>query len=163
MTPRLTRRSAALLALAVLGLGGCAKLRSHQGYVVDADLVNSVRAGVDTKDSVMGTLGQPTFVGQFNPNEWYYVSRDSSNFAYNVPSPIAQLTIKVTFDAAGNVTKVERTGLDKVASVEPYGKATPTLGRKRGFFQDLFGNIGTVGAGGLGGAGGGAGGPGGGN
>ena len=162
MTPRLTRRSAALLALAIVGLGGGSKLRSHQGYVVDPDLVNSVRAGVDTKDSVMGTLGQPTFVGQFNTNEWYYVSRDSSNFAYNVPTPISQLTLKVTFDAAGNVTKVERTGLEKVSSVEPYGKSTPTLGRKRGFFQDLFGNIGTVGAGGLGGAGG-AGGPGGGN
>ena len=35
----------------------------------------------------MNTLGQPTFVGQFNANEWYYVSRDSTNFAYNVPSP----------------------------------------------------------------------------
>lgn len=158
MTPRLNRRSAALIALVALGLGGCTKLRSHQGYVVDADLVNAVRAGVDTRDSVMGTLGQPTFVGQFDDHVWYYVSRDSSGYAYNLPSPIAQMTIKVTFDDKGNVIKVENTGLDKVSSVTPYGKTTPTLGRKRGFFQDLFGNIGTVGAGGVGGAGGGGGG-----
>ena len=34
----------------------------------------------------------------------------------------------------------------EVASINPYGKTTPTVGRKRGFFDDLFGNIGAVGA-----------------
>ena len=41
--------------------------------------------------------------------------------------------------------------MEQVASVDPYGKTTPTLGRKRGLFEDLFGNIGTVGAAGVGG------------
>jgi hypothetical protein len=45
-------------------------------------------------------------------------------------------------------------GLDQVASISPDGKTTPTLGRQRGFFQDLFGNIGSVGAPGTGGGGG---------
>lgn len=143
-----------LIATAALGLGGCAKLRSHQGYVVDPDLVNSVRAGIDTRDSVLGTLGRPSFTGQFGDNTWYYVSRDSLNYAYNMPNPMAQTTIKVTFDKAGNVIKVEKMGLDTVAQVTPYGKTTPTLGRKRGFFQELFGNIGSVGAPGAGAPGG---------
>ena len=31
-----------------------------------------------------------------------------------------------------------------IASVDPVGDYTPTLGRKRSFFDELFGNIGTI-------------------
>ena len=44
------------------------------------------------------------------------------------------------------------------ADADPAGAETPTLGRERSFFEDLFGNIGQVGAGGMGQS---AGGPGG--
>jgi hypothetical protein len=49
-------------------------------------------------------------------------------------------------------------------NVAPTHRTTPTLGRKRSFFEELFGNIGSVGAPGLpsgGGGGGGGGNPGG--
>ena len=41
---------------------------------------------------------------------------------------------------------VERTGMEKIAHVVPFGDKTPTLGSKRGFFRELFGNIGRVGS-----------------
>ena len=34
--------------------------------------------------------------------------------------------------------------------LQPDGDKTPTLGRERGFLEDLFGNIGQVGAAGVG-------------
>jgi outer membrane protein assembly factor BamE (lipoprotein component of BamABCDE complex) len=122
-------------------------VRTHQGYVVDAELVAAIQPGVDNRESVLRTLGRPTFTSQFDQKEWYYVSRDSSNMAYNSPNPKTQVTLRVTFDAAGNVAGVEQTGIEKVASVNPSNKTTPTLGRKRTFFEDLFGNIGQVGTG----------------
>ncbi|EZP51007.1 MULTISPECIES: outer membrane protein assembly factor BamE [Sphingomonas] len=141
--------------LAGLGLtvaaGGCAPLRSHQGYIIDADLVNSVQPGVDNRQSVASTLGQPTIASQFAPQDWYYVARDSRNLNFQKPKPKDQIALKISFDAKGTVTSVTRTGVDQIASIDPYGKTTPTLGRKRGFFEDLFGNIGTVGAAGAGG------------
>ena len=130
-------------------LGGCTQLRSHQGYVIDPQLVNSVQPGVDTRDSIAKVLGNPSYTGQFG-GDWYYVSRDSRNYAFRTPHPRTQTTIQISFNAAGTVTAVRRSGLDEVASLAPYGKTTPTLGRKRSFFQDLFGNIGTVGAAGIG-------------
>lgn len=133
---------------AAVMLGGCTKLRSHQGYITDADLINSVQAGVDNRDSVRSTLGTPTFVGQFDENEWFYLGRDSRNFAYNRPNPVDQTVIRVRFDQAGNVTAVTREGMENVVAINPTDRKTPTLGRDRSFFQDLFGNIGTVGAGG---------------
>ena len=59
--------------------------------------------------------------------------------------------LAVKFDAAGNVVATDRTGLEKVAFFSPDGDETPTLGRERTFFEDLFGNIGVVGAPGSGG------------
>jgi outer membrane protein assembly factor BamE (lipoprotein component of BamABCDE complex) len=132
---------------------GCAPLRSHQGYIVDTDLVNSVQPGVDTRQSVQQTLGKPTVTGQFGGGDWYYVARDSRNYGFQTPKVREQVTVQISFNEAGVVSGVRRGGVDQVASVDPYGKTTPTLGRKRGFFQDLFGNIGTVGAAGAGGAG----------
>jgi len=136
--------------LAMLGATACTPIRSHQGYIVDKELVDSVQPGVDNRESVLQTLGRPTLTSQFNQGEWYYVGRDSRNFGYSDPKVREQTTIRVRFDANGNVVGVDRMGKELVASVDPYGKTTPTLGRKRSFFQDLFGNIGTVGAPGAG-------------
>ncbi|WP_298090910.1 outer membrane protein assembly factor BamE [uncultured Sphingomonas sp.] len=136
----------------VLALAGtaCTPLRSHQGYVVDTDLVNSVQPGVDNRQSVLQTLGQPTITSQFEGGDWYYVARDSRNLGFTKPKAQAQITLQISFDQAGNVTAIRRGGIEQVASITPDGKTTPTLGRKRGFFQDLFGNIGSVGAPGAG-------------
>ncbi|MCP3730458.1 outer membrane protein assembly factor BamE [Sphingomonas sp. MG17] len=143
----------AAAGLALLGAGACAPLRSYQGYVVDADLVNSVQVGVDNRQSVLATLGKPTLTSQFNEGEWYYIGRDSRNYAFNDPKAKAQTALRIRFDAQGTVSEVTRTGVEQVASINPSDKKTPTLGRERGFFEDLFGNIGTVGAPGAGGPG----------
>ena len=143
-----------LLATALaVAASACAPLRSHQGYVVDADLLNSVQPGVDNRQSVLATLGQPSFASQFNQGDWYYISRDSRNYAFNTPKAREQLTVQISFDPAGNVTAIRKSGVEQVASISPAKRTTPTLGRERGFFDDLFGNIGTVGAAGTGAAG----------
>jgi outer membrane protein assembly factor BamE (lipoprotein component of BamABCDE complex) len=143
-SPRLAG-GAALIA-AALAASACTPVRSHQGYVVDKELVDAIQPGIDTRTSVLETLGRPTLTSQFDENTWYYVAREARNLAYQDPKVRSQLTLRVRFDAAGNVASVDRMGADLVASIDPYGKTTPTLGHKRGFFEDLFGNIGTVGA-----------------
>lgn len=145
--------------LALLAAGACAPLRSHQGYIVDAELVNSIRPGVDNRQSVLATLGHPSFASQFNQGDWYYVARDSRNYAFNKPKVREQLTLQISFDPAGTVSAIRKSGKEQVASIDPMGKTTPTLGRERGFFDDLFGNIGAVGAAGGGAPGGGRTGP----
>jgi hypothetical protein len=55
---------ATLIAALTLSTG-CTRLRSHQGYIGDQTLLNSVQPGVDNKESVQASLGRPTFVGQF--------------------------------------------------------------------------------------------------
>jgi outer membrane protein assembly factor BamE (lipoprotein component of BamABCDE complex) len=143
------------LALGLTLTAACVPLRSHQGYIIDADLVNSVQPGVDNRQSVLQTLGRPTLAAQFDEGDWYYLARDSRNYAFNNPKAAKQVTLQISFDRAGTVSAIRRTGEEQVASINPSDKSTPTLGRQRGFFEDLFGNIGTVGAPGAGGGAGG--------
>lgn len=145
------RRVVAVVALVGIGLSaaGCTRIRGRQGFLFDENLAASIQPGVDNRDSVGGTLGRPSFVGQFDQRDWYYVSRDTRQLAFNTPKPSAQTVLHIRFDPAGNVATVERTGLEKIASINPSDDKTPTLGRDRSFFQELFGNIGSVG--GLGG------------
>lgn len=134
------------IALAALLATGCASTRIHKGAVIDTQLASSIQPGVDNKASVEKLLGRPTFTGQFTPNDWYYVARDTTQIAFRSPKLNRQTTLLVKFDAAGNVTAVQRTGKELVLNVDPTGRRTPTLGRKRSFFEELFGGIGSVGA-----------------
>ena len=151
------RSALALVALAAL-TGGCASIRDHRGYLVDAALVDSVQPGVDNRQSVERALGRPTFISQFGEKAWFYVSQETRQTAFRRPQTREQTILRVRFDPAGNVAGVDRAAAEKVVRLDPDGHKTPTLGKNRGFLEDLFGNIGSVGAPGVGGGGGGAGG-----
>ena len=147
MKVALLRLSAA--ALGATALAGCAAVHTHRGAVIDSQLATAIQPGIDNKASVEKLLGRPSFTGQFTPNEWYYVSRDTAQFAFRNPRTMRQTVLLVKFDPAGNVTSVGRTGKELALNVDPTGRETPTLGRKQSFFEELFNNIGTVGTPGL--------------
>jgi outer membrane protein assembly factor BamE (lipoprotein component of BamABCDE complex) len=139
------------IAVAVAAaLAGCATNRVHKGAVIDQQLASSVQPGVDNKASVEKLLGRPTFIGEFSPNEWYYVSRETNSVAFRNPRVSRQNVLHISFDAKGNVQSVGHTGKELVMNVSPTHRSTPTLGRKKSFFDELFSNIGQVGSGGLG-------------
>jgi outer membrane protein assembly factor BamE (lipoprotein component of BamABCDE complex) len=139
-------RIRALLAIslaAALG-SGCTAIREHRGYVLDTVLVAAVQPGIDNRESVQTTLGRPTFTGQFDQRDWYYVSRETKQLAFARPQPTEQTVLHIRFNEAGTVERVDRTGLELARAVSPSGDRTPTLGSERSFFEDVFGNIGAV-------------------
>lgn len=152
-------RGFAAAAVLTAAAGGCASIKDHRGYIVDTALVESLQPGIDNRTSVERSLGRPTFVSQFGQPAWYYVSVDTRQRPFAGARTTDQTVLRIRFDEKGNVAAVDKAGPEKIARLDPEGKKTPTLGRDRGFLEDLFGNIGTVGAPGMGG---GAGAPGGG-
>lgn len=142
------------LASAALAVGGCSSIHDHRGYMIDQALLESVQPTIDNQQSVERTLGRPTFVSQFGEPIWYYVATDTKTAAFRSPRTEKQTVLRIRFDDRGNVAAVDKAGMERVVRLHPDSKITPTLGRKRTFIEDLFGNIGTVGAGGGGGAGG---------
>jgi outer membrane protein assembly factor BamE (lipoprotein component of BamABCDE complex) len=158
MAGRVSRigRTAAML-LAVPLASGCASIVNHRGYIADELLLRSVQAGIDNRQSVEKTLGRPSFVSQFGPPVWYYTASNTRQAPFTSPRIYENAVFAVHFDQAGNVASVERSGMERVARINPEDDSTPTLGRERGFLEDLFGNIGAVGTAGGGGGGGGGG------
>lgn len=150
MTLRLRIITTAAIGLA---LAGCASIDDRHGYVADEALVQAVTPGIDNQTSVEMTLGRPTFASQFGEPVWYYVTSTTSRTPFGRPRITDHRALAVYFDGEGNVTSVERTGMDLVAQINPEGDETPTLGRDSGFFEDLFGNIGQIGSGAGGGGG----------
>jgi outer membrane protein assembly factor BamE (lipoprotein component of BamABCDE complex) len=139
------------VALAGLGLSGCSSIRETRGYVQDQALVQSIQPGVDNQRSVEGTLGRPSYVSEYGDKTWYYVSSITGRRPFVRPRIQNHSVLAISFDAAGNVAQVDRSGIESVVFLSPDGDETPTLGRERGFLEDLFGNIGQVGAPGVGG------------
>lgn len=138
-------KTATAIAAAML-LAGCIGTHDHRGAVIDTEMVSAVQVGVDNKESVQRTLGRPTFAGNFSDNDWYYVSRDTKTFAFRNPRVTKQTVLHVRFDEAGNVVAVQQTGPEMIAKIDPVNDRTPTLGRKRSLWDDIFGNIGAVGS-----------------
>ena len=139
-------RIGAVLGAAAL-MAGCSSITNHKGYLTDEVILRSVAPGIDNQLSVERALGRPSFTSQFGEPVWYYVSSTTSQKPFTNPKISGHTVLAVHFDAAGNVTAADRTGLEQVAFISPDGDATPTLGRERGFLEDLFGNIGQVGTG----------------
>ena len=135
------------IAAAGLALAGCASFNVHKGAVIDTELAAAIQPGIDNKASVQKLLGSPTMVGQFTQTDWYYVSRDQAQLAFRDPKIMRHQVLHIQFDQAGNVTSVGSTGRDVVMNLTPSGRRTPTLGRERSFFEELFGGIDQVNSG----------------
>ena len=148
MASIMVRLAAASMSAALLT--GCAGIRDHRGYVLDKELATNIQVGVDNKESVTKTLGRPSFTGQFSENDWYYLARDTNTVPFRGPHVTDQTLLHIRFDATGNVASVGQTGKDQIVSINPVNDKTPTLGRKRSFFDELFGNIGVLNSGALG-------------
>ena len=142
------------LAAGALAASGCTSIRESRGYIQDRTLVSGVQPGIDNQQSVAATLGRPSFISQFGDATWYYVSSVTGRKPFVRPRINSHSVLAIRFDAAGNVVSADTTGMEKVVYISPDGDETPTLGRERSFFEDLFGNIGQVGAPGAGGGGG---------
>jgi len=146
---KFARFKGSMVAVAALLLAGCAAVHAHKGAVLDTQLAGSIQPGVDNKASVEKLLGRPSFAGEFTSNDWYYVARDTTQLAFRNPRVTKQTVLHIQFDQAGNVAAINRTGKELVAGIDPSNRRTPTLGRKKSLFDELFGNIGTVGAPGM--------------
>ena len=62
-------------AAAVSGLSGCVSVRQTHGYVLErGESEVNARVGLDTKDSVLAKYGEPSMIGTFDDDAWYYLA-----------------------------------------------------------------------------------------
>ena len=138
------RSKLAVALIAVAALSACTSIKEHRGFVLDPQLVDSIQVGTDNKASVAKTLGRPSFTGQFGDKDWYYISEQTRQVAFQTPRIKKSSIVHVGFDPAGNVAVVQKADEKQIARVGAMKGKTPTLGHKKSLIEEIFGNIGSI-------------------
>ncbi|MEM9319994.1 MAG: outer membrane protein assembly factor BamE [Pseudomonadota bacterium] len=93
-------------------LSACAATFQNHGFVPPEDELETILPGVDTRDSLALSVGQPSASGVIRDDAWFYAAYRVRNFAYQAPQVIERDIVAISFDEDGVVSNVERFGLE---------------------------------------------------
>lgn len=141
-------RSRVLVLCALAGalvMQGCVSVRTSHGYLLErGETTLTAEPGFDTKDSVYARYGDPSMVGTFDPNAWYYLTSADAARAFFRPKPTYRSIVAFHFDDDGVVKEVETLDLSDGMDVRLASRTTPTRGKELSFWEQLLGNVGKL-------------------
>ena len=137
----------ALIGTLAAGLAACtAQFRNH-GYVPTDNDLAAITVGVDTRESVLETIGRPATGGILNDSGYYYVASRFRHYGALEPQEINREVLAISFDATGIVSNIARFGLENGQVVTLSQRITDGNLRDLTFIRQLMGNIGRFDAG----------------
>lgn len=138
------------IGASAIALSACTSTIESRGYIPDESLVSQILPGVDNRESVQRTLGFPTSSASFDGYTWYYISRRTESYLFFDDRLIDQEVVEIHFDVDGNVAEVDMHTVEDAKELAAVSRETETGGRKLGFFEQVFGNLGRFGSRGIG-------------
>ena len=137
-----------LIASVLLSLQACVSVRSSHGYVLErGEDALQAEIGLDTKESVLAKYGEPSMIGTFDRDAWYYLSSTDAARAFFKPEVTSRKVVAFHFDDAGKVQNVREYDMEDGEDLRLVQRETPTRGRELNFWEQVFGNIGQLPAG----------------
>ncbi len=134
---------AAALALGGVALGACSPTVSYQGFQAVDQKPQDIKAGVDTRSTVLSKLGSPTATSTFNKDIWFYISQLRNQTSFFDPKTIHRDVVAIAFDPSTEQVKSVHTYTLKDGRVFAYNRReTPTRGREMTFLEQMIGTIG---------------------
>ncbi|MCP5088839.1 MAG: outer membrane protein assembly factor BamE [Rhodobacteraceae bacterium] len=127
---------------ACLALIACSSTYRNHGYVPTDEQLENILVGVDTQDTVADIIGQPASTGVFAETGWFYISSRVKHHTYHKPEVINRELLAISFDEKGVVSNIERFGLDDGRVITLSRRVTSSGVKSRGFFAQIFGNLG---------------------
>ncbi len=141
-------RVSALCLLSVFVLAatqGCVSVRTQHGYVLErGETALTAKKGVDTKESVLAKYGEPSLIGTFDPNAWYYLNSRDQARAFFKPEVQDRTVIAFRFDQEGVVSAVEEIPFENGKNIGLVSRTTPTRGKELSFWEQLLGTVGQL-------------------
>ncbi len=134
------------LPLLALALAACEPTIATRGNILDPDKMQQVEIGKSTREDVALTLGSPTQLSAFDENVWYYIGRNTEQYAFLDPEVIQQKAVEIRFNEDGLVAAVRTFDPSLAENIAPASGKTPTYGRETTFIEQLVGNLGRPGA-----------------
>ncbi|MEQ1931227.1 MAG: outer membrane protein assembly factor BamE [Parvularculaceae bacterium] len=141
-----------LLSAALLSAPGCVSVRTSHGYILErGETEVSGRVGLDTKESILAKYGEPSMIGTFDTNAWYFLASFDQSRAFFRPRVKDRAVVAIKFDEAGLVKSVDKITVDEGIAVKMASRETPTRGKELSIWEQLIGNVGQLPAGAIGG------------
>lgn len=133
-----------VVAVALMGVTGCAaKYRTH-GYLPPEEDLQQITPGVDSRATVEDVIGVPNATGVLDNSGYYYIESEVRSFAWQRPKVTDRHIVAITFDEAGVVDNIVTYGLEDGRVVPLTRRVTKTSDGDIGFIRKLFGNIGGI-------------------
>ena len=130
------------LCTALAALIACSPKVDTRGYLQENEIKDKLIAGQTTKDQVMQELGSPSAYGNFGSETWYYISARQETYAFMRSEVTEQNVVRIEFDPAGVVSKVETFDKNSGKDFDVVKRPTPTEGHSLTVIEQLLGNIG---------------------
>lgn len=133
---------AAVLGVALLAVTGCVAIYRNHGYVPPEDELATIKVGVDTRDSVLETVGPPTSSGVLKDSGYYYVATRMRHYGATEPKVVSREVVAINFDQRGVVRGIERYGLEDGRVIPLDRRVTSSSVEDKTFLRQLLGNLG---------------------
>lgn len=122
-------------------LAACTARTNTQGNVVDPQLLGQIKPGEQTKEQVQNLIGTPSSIATFDPNTWYYISKQTRRYAFLDPEVLEQKVIVVEFDKKGVVQAIHKYGEEDGRDVQVVSRTTPTRGHSLGVLDQIWATL----------------------
>ncbi|MEX0278413.1 MAG: outer membrane protein assembly factor BamE [Ruegeria sp.] len=132
-----------MLALGgVLVAAACTPIVKKHGYIPPPEDLAEIKVGVDTRDTVVETIGAPTSSGVVRDSDYYYVASRIRHYGPKRPEVVSRELVAISFDQRGVVRNIERYGLEDGLVIPLERRVTDSSVQDKGFLRQLLGNIG---------------------
>ncbi|WP_170774488.1 outer membrane protein assembly factor BamE [Ruegeria lacuscaerulensis] len=131
-----------VLAACVAGISACSPVFENHGYIPPPEDLAEIQVGVDTRESVLDSVGAPSSSGVVRDSGFYYVRSRVRHYGPKRPEVVERELVAISFDQGGVVRNIERFGLEDGIVVPLERRVTESSIQNRGFLRQLFGNIG---------------------
>ncbi len=132
--------AAAFLTLAV----ACAPIVRNHGYIPNDEDLSLVTVGVDTRETVEGSLGAPSAGGVIAGGDFYYTRSRWETLGARAPKEVERQVLAISFNAGGTVSNIERFGLEDGRVVTLSRRITDSSIRDLSFIRQLLGSVGRL-------------------
>lgn len=132
--------------LSLILLASCLTQNEKRGYSFELSDYQLAKEGISSQDLVIKMMGSPTFIAEDRDgNElWIYFSEDVRKLLFLKPKILNRQVMAISFDNTGIVSKINNYSLKDENNVKFITSYTEVKSSKKGFWSQIFGNIGQV-------------------
>ncbi len=132
------------LSILITSLISCGQIEK-KGYSFELSDYQLLKENVDDKNDALNFMGYPSFISEVNQKElWVYYSEDMKKVLFFKPEILDRKIITISFKEQNSVEAIKNYNLKNQTSIKFNNNYTDVVNREKGWWSQIFGNIGQV-------------------